>query len=174
MHELIAGTTLSGKTTLARRKAALYTAAGRHVIVLDELMDPKWISEGGAVFLTDDPEEFQKVFWSSRNCAVFIDEAGESVGRYDKEMSKVATRGRHWGHIGHFIVQSPSMIDRNVRRNCAGVYAFAMEDGDAETLSKEYIQPMLREASSLNQGEYIHAVRFGKDKKPFAVKGKVF
>ena len=165
---------MSGKTTLARRLAALYKAAGRRVVVLDELMDPAWISEGGADFLTDSPEEFKEIFWTNRNLAFFIDEAGESVGRYDKSMSMTATRGRHWGHLGHYIAQRATMLARNVRAQCSEVYAFASTDTDAKVLAEEFLQPALLGASQLAQGEYIHAVRFGPDKKPFYTKGSVF
>ena len=165
---------MSGKTTLARRLAALHKAAGRRVVVLDELMDPAWKTEGGADFLTDNPEEFREIFWTNRNLTFFIDEAGESVGRYDKSMSMTATRGRHWGHVGHYIAQRASMLAKNVRAQCSEVYAFASTDTDAKVMAEEYLQPALLEASRLEQGEYIHAVRFGDDKKPFYLKGRVF
>lgn len=173
-HKLITGTSLSGKSTLARRLAALYTEAGMDVIVLDEMMEPAWIHEGGAKFLTDDPEEFKRIFWASRRLAVFIDEAGESVGRYDKTMSMTATRGRHWGHICHYIVQQPAMISRQVRGQCAEAYVFASDEDDAEMLSKTFLCPELKTAPTLARGSYLHAIRFGKDNKPQVIPGKVF
>lgn len=168
MHKLICGTTMSGKTTLAKRLAALYRAKGRKVIVLDELLDPEW----NADFITDSPEKFQDVFWASRNCAVFIDEAGDSVGRYNKEMNMTATRGRHWGHICHYISQRPSMLSRNVISQCLEGYAFLLETEDAETLAKRFVLPPLKEASNLSQGEYIYFKRFGENRKPFADRAK--
>jgi hypothetical protein len=165
---------MSGKTTLARKMAALYTSLGRNVIVLDELMDEKWVSEGGAQVMTDDPEQFKEVFWNSRNLAVFIDEAGESVGRYDKSMSMTATRGRHWGHICHYICQRGAMLSPSVRGQCSEVYAFQCTEKDAEALAEAFVQPKLREASGLAQGEYIRAVRFGADRKPYFELGSVF
>jgi len=170
VHKLITGTTLSGKSTLAKRLAGLYMEQGRKVLVLDELMDTQWPCS----LLTDSPEEFKAIFWNSRSLAVFIDEAGESVGRYDKSMSMTATRGRHWGHICHYITQRASMVARNVRGQCSEVYAFCCEPKDAETLSAEFVQPELLKAPNLAQGEYIHAVRFGVDKKPFYEYGKLF
>lgn len=174
MHKLIVGTTLSGKTTIARLLASAYSDAGRLVIVLDELLDPAWVTEGKAVFLTDNPEDFKEVFWTNRNLAVFIDEAGESVGRYDKSMSMTATRGRHWGHICHYISQRPSMLARNVRGQCSEVYAFACSKADAEMLAEEFLQPALLKCPDLARGEYIHAMRFGKTNKPEYTIGKLF
>ena len=170
MHKLITGTTLTGKSTLAKRMAGLYRDAGRKVLVLDELMDKDWPAD----FITDSPEEFRRIFWNSRNLAVFLDEAGETVGRYDKEQSMTATRGRHWGHICHYIAQRASMIARNVRSQCSEVYAFTCETKDSETLSAEFVQPALLQCPELLQGEYIRAVRFGADRRPFYEKGKVF
>lgn len=174
MHRLITGTTLSGKTTLARRLAALYTAAKRPVIVLDEMMDSKWKTESGAVLLTDDSAEFLDSFWASRNCAAFIDEAGESVGRYDKAMSRTATRGRHHGHICHYIVQRPSMIDKTVVTQCTEAYIFVSEPDDLDILAKRYLCPEIRDAAGFMQGQYIHVVRFGPDRRPFYTVGDVF
>ena len=173
MHRLICGTTMSGKTTLAREMARQYARAKVPVVVLDELVDPGWV-EAGARHVTDSPEEFLEIFWNGRNYAVFIDEAGDSVGRYDAAMARTATRGRHWGHRVHYITQRPSQLARTVRAQCAEVYAFALEKGDAETLAAEYLQDALLECPRLAQGEYVHAIRFGRDRKPQATRGKIF
>jgi hypothetical protein len=174
MHELFVGITMSGKTTLARTKAGLYTSAGRHVIVLDPLMDPAWKSQAGAVLVTDDPDEFLRVYWASRNCAAFIDESGDAVGRYNKPMNQTATKGRHWGHINHYILQRPNALDVTVRSQCTEVYAFRLSPKDAEILAEDFVQPELMGASRLNKGEYIHASGFGQDGKPFVAFGNAF
>lgn len=170
MHKLIAGTTLSGKSTLAKDLSALYMARGRQVLVLDELMAQDW----HAALVTDNPDEFLEAFWNSRNLAVFIDEAGESVGRYNEAMSKTATRGRHWGHFCHYICQRPTMLGRNVRGQCSEVFAFTLDQKDADSLAEDFVQPELRKAPTLMQGEYIRAVRFGSDRKPFYQRGNAF
>ncbi len=170
MRKLIAGTSLSGKTTLAKEMARLYKQAGRNVLVLDEIMDPGW----GADLLTDNPDIFLKYFWGSRNLAVFIDEAGESVGRYDKTMNKVATRGRHWGHIVHFVIQDPTQISRVVRSQNDECYGFALDDRGSEILAREFRVPELLKCVELEQGEYIHAMKFGPDKKPTWERRRIF
>src|SRR5271154_7447046 len=98
-HSLVLGMTESGKTTLAKRMAWRYQARDVKVIVLDPLCDPEWQAD----FQTSDPEEFLSAFWASQKCAVFIDEAGQSIGRYNEVMQRTATRGRHWGHAVHFV-----------------------------------------------------------------------
>ncbi len=170
MRKLIAGTSLSGKSTLAKELARIYKKQGRKVVVLDEMMDPGW----NADLLTDDPGYFMEVFWASRNLAVFIDEAGEAVGKYDKAMSKVATRGRHWGHISHFIVQDPTQIARVVRTQSDECYGFALDDRGSEILAREFRQPELLHCETLVQGEYIHAVKFGPDRKPTFERRRIF
>ncbi len=174
IHIGITGNSLSGKTTLARRLAALYHAAGRKVIVLDEIMDPRWKTEGGADFVTDDGDQFLQVYWASQNCVAIIDEAGDSVGRYDKAMAKTATRGRHWGHLNIYVVQAPSMLGKNIRRQWGEVYAFQGDWSDGEALRKEFVQPALDGISELRQGEYIHAMRFGPDRRPYYEVGDIF
>ena len=173
-HRLITGTTLSGKTTLARRLAALYTAQKRPVIVLDEMMDSKWVTEGGAVLLTDDQDEFLEAFWASTSCAAFIDEAAESVGKYDASMAKTATRGRHHGHICHYIVQRPALISKTVVTQCTEAYIFVSEPDDLDVLAKRYHCPPIRDAGGFMQGQYIHVVRFGEDRKPGYTLGDIF
>src|SRR6516165_7136640 len=89
-HCLIFGMTESGKTTLAKRLAQRYRYHEVKVIVLDSLNDPGWSAD----FQTTDPDEFLQVFWESRRCAIFIDEAGDAVGKYNTVMQRTATRGR--------------------------------------------------------------------------------
>ena len=165
---------MSGKTTLARKLAALYTAAGRPVIVLDEMMDAGWKTESGAVLVTDDTETFLQAFWDSRSCAAFIDEAGESVGRYDAAMANTATRGRHHGHICHYIVQRPTLINKTVVTQCTEAYIFVSEPDDLDALAKRYLCPEIRDAGAYMQGQYMHVTRFGPDRRPFYTEGDIF
>lgn len=157
-HSLILGMTESGKTTLAKKLAASYRAAGVSVLVLDPLCDPEW----GADFQTSDPDEFLEVYWASRSCAVFIDEAGESVGRFDKTMEKTATRGRHWGHSNHYLSQRGAQISRTVRDQCSHIFLFTTALDDSKIHANEWNKPELKTCNALPQGAYFHATRFGK------------
>ena len=100
-HSLVVGMTESGKTTLATRMSDIYKKAGIPVLVLDTFMDSRWSAD----FITDDIENFLWHFWRSKNCAVFIDESAEAIGRYNQVMIQTATKGRHWGHNCHYITQ---------------------------------------------------------------------
>lgn len=156
-HSLILGMTESGKTTLAKRLAANYKARGIGVLVLDPMGDPEW----NADFQTNDVEEFLSVFWDSRKCAVFIDEAGEAVGQFDKVMHRTATKGRHWGHSCHYLSQRGAQIARTVRDQCSHLFLFTTALDDSKIHANEWNKPELRGANALQQGHYFHATRFG-------------
>lgn len=156
-HVAIYGQTESGKSTLAKALAAHYKSRNVGVIVLDPLGDPAW----NADFQTDNPEEFLDVVWRSKRCAIFIDEAGENVGRYDLAMVKTATRGRHWGHNCHYITQRGAMLSQTVRDQCSELFLFTTSVADNKIHANEWNKEELRTANALPQGHYFHCTRFG-------------
>jgi len=156
-HSLIIGMTESGKTCLAKQMAAAYRARGVGVLVLDPLADPGWETD----YITSDPDQFIEIFWASRSCAVFIDEAGDAVGRYDAVMAKTATRGRHWGHNCHYITQRGAQLAVTVRDQCSNLFIFCTALNDAKTHANEWNQPELVNCPTLKKGEYYHVSRFG-------------
>jgi hypothetical protein len=156
-HVLILGTSESGKTTLAKMLARQYKRAGMGVLVLDPLMDPQWQAD----FMTSDEEQFLKRFWASRNCFAFMDEGGDSVGRFNTAMQKTATRGRHWGHSCHYITQRATQLAPIVRDQCRHLFAFALSRKDGETLAADFLCDDLLNVHALGQGDYIHVERFG-------------
>lgn len=149
--------TESGKTTLAKQLAQAYKRNNIGVIVLDPLNDSGWDCD----FKTTDPSEFLKVYWESRQCMAFIDESGDSVGRFDTAMIKTATRGRHWGHSNHYITQRGAMLARTVRDQCSNLFLFNTALEDCKVHAKEWNKPELLTAAQLPQGGYFHTTRFG-------------
>jgi hypothetical protein len=160
-HVMILGMTLSGKTSLAKRVAAEYRAKGIKVGVLDPLGDPEW----NADFQTSDPGVFMQQFWQARQCAWFIDESGDMVGRYDKEMQQTATRGRHWGHRVHYLSQRGTQIARTVRDQCSSLFLFTTALNDCKVHADEWNKPDLRTAHTLPQGHYFYTDRFSALKR---------
>lgn len=156
-HTLILGMTESGKTTLGKRLSGGYGAHRIPRIVLDPLCDPGWQAD----YQTSAPEDFLSVLWRSQSCAVFIDEAGDSVGRYDVAMQQCATRARHWGHNVHFLCQRATQVAVIVRDQCSHLFLFRVSAKDADILAAEWSAPDLAMASSLERGEFIHVSRFG-------------
>lgn len=164
-HVLILGMTESGKTTLAKAMANQYKANGTPVIVCDPLHDPGW----NADFVTGDAREFLAVAERNKSCALFLDESGETVGRYNDEMFWLATRARHYGHKSHFVTQRGMQLGKIVRDQCRHLFCFCVSFDDAKLLANEYNKPQLKEAHTLKQFEYFYTSRFG-DLKRFSIR----
>lgn len=158
-HSLILGQTESGKTTLAKRLAHLMHKQGENIIVLDPINDPEWPT-GDRTFRTHDPEQFLQVFWQSRQCHVFVDEAGDMVGRFDETMQKTATSGRHWGHSCYYISQRGAMVSITVRTQCRHLFLFSSGIKDCKILADEYNCPQLLQAVDFPAGRYFHKAKF--------------
>jgi len=148
--------TESGKTTLAKKVASSLKSAGYPVLVLDPLHDV-W----DATYQTDDAQEFLKVFWQSKSCHVFVDESGDSIGRYNDLMNQTATKGRHWGHSMYYITQRGAQISRTIRDQCSHLFLFATARPDAKIHALEWNKADLENVATFNAGEYYHATRFG-------------
>jgi len=157
-HVLILGMTESGKTTLAKELARKYKASNMGVLVLDPLQTTDWAAD----YNSADPDEFLNVFWDSKGCAVFIDESGDAVGKYDLAMTQTATRGRHWGHRVHYITQRGASISRTVRDQCSHMFLFRSGKQDCKIHAEEWARDELVNANQLGAGEYYHVTRFGE------------
>lgn len=155
-HALILGQTQSGKTTLAKRLAEHYTKNGIAVLVFDPVNDPSWPTQ----HRFDDFDTFIAVYWQSRQCAVFFDEAGEACEQFGHEMTKTATRGRHWGHRNHYIAQRGTLIKRTIRDQCSQLFLFNSGLEDCKIHAAEWNAPEIREAGPfLETGEYFSKQR---------------
>ena len=161
MHTLIIGMTESGKTTLGKKMVAHYRARGVASAVLDPLSDPGWQAD----YVTKNRQEFLTTVKQSRSLAVFVDEAGESVGQYEYEMHWLATRGRHYGHACHFLAQRAQQIAKTVRDQCSVAYIFACSRSDAKMLADEYNDEVLAQCNRLKKGEFFRVGRFDEAKK---------
>lgn len=163
-HSLIIGMTMSGKSTLARSLVRESIRQGRECLILDPLDDPAWKKSGAAV-VTPDGKKFLEIVFKSSSCNIFVDESGEAIGRFAKEMKKLATRSRHYGHNAHFISQRAVDIDKTIRDQCNYLFIFRVSKKDAETLADEYGYEELLGASQLEQGEFIKCGRFHPPQK---------
>lgn len=159
------GTTLSGKTTLAKKLAKKAYNIGRNVFVLDPLLDPAWREIGANVVITSNPQEFIVLAKSNKNCTLVIDEAGNFCGQYDKEAWWLATQARHWGHQSIFIGQRANMIAKNIRDNCGKLFCFRISPSDAKTLSDDFCFESILDAPNLQQGECFYCPRYGEVEK---------
>ena len=154
-HMLILGGTEQGKSTFARKLHDQYKKAGQKTLVLDSIDYQAWNGD----FATDDPDAFLKTFWDSRNCMVFVDEAGDAVGRYDQAMIQTATKGRHWGHCVHFISQRSQQLSATVRAQCSQIVLFNLSRSDCDIHAREWNRPQFLEVSTYPPGRYMMAGR---------------
>jgi len=150
-HTLIIGITGSGKTTLAKALSQQYLKRNIPVFVLDPLLSEKW----NANYITDNPDEFVETVFDNVNCAVFVDESAETIGRYAGIMQKLATSSRNLGHNVHFICQRPKQLDINMRTQCENIFVFKLSLYDTRELANEYVADELLYAPQLKKGEYL-------------------
>ena len=171
-HVLILGITSTGKTTLATKKLApFYKSQGTSLIVLDPDLrsdwgvpkaDPNKEVDTTSGVMTDDPDLFLEIAKSNQECALFIDESGQTIGRYSGQMAWVATNSRKWGHKAHFITQRATQLDPTIRAQCTSIFLFKQSVDDAKILSREFVAPALMESCNLKKGEYL--AKLGIDK----------
>ncbi|MDH4379167.1 MAG: hypothetical protein QE263_04605 [Vampirovibrionales bacterium] len=153
-HSLVAGRSGFGKTTLVKGLAQRFSDGGTPVLVLTTFPQDSWPAD----YITDNPEEFiEKVFFHT-GCFVVVDEGGEFAGQYNKTMSKLATRGRHNGHICVFIAQRATMINVNIRANCNNLFIFKSCVDDCKILANDFAVSDLTGASNLEPGKCIAVI----------------
>ena len=162
MHGLFLGMTESGKSSCAVELARAVKLRGYCVIVLDPFLDPNWKKVSD--FITDDESRFLKTVRSSRQCFVFVDEAGETCGNHtiSKGMKWLATQSRHspYGHSCFFIAQRATMIDRTVRNQTRVLYLFETGPDDCRILAQEWNRQEIRDSGpDLAKGEYLYIRR---------------
>lgn len=140
---------------------AEYKKKGIKTAVLDPLCDPDFQAD----FQTDNPDEFLDVMYSSRQCALFVDESGDAIGRYAGPMAKLATQSRHFGHKAHFLTQRSVLLDRTIRDQCSTLFIFRVGKRDADTLAEEFGYDELRQVNDLGRGEFYKVTRFSPPEK---------
>jgi hypothetical protein len=163
-HTLIIGMSESGKTSLAKQIAANMRARNIRTMALDPLRDPAWPVD----FITADQHEFLRTFWASKKCAAFMDEGGQSVGRYNLAMQETVTKGRHWGHACYLIAQKATQLAPVVRDMCSTLFVFSVAPSSAKMLAEDFNNDLILQASTLKQFEFICVHKFGR-----AYRGKV-
>lgn len=164
-HCLTIGQTESGKTSINRALAHKYQSAGISCAVLDRMLDPRWKNPAapGACWTTQDPDEFLDFVTDPDRClsaAIFIDEAGLTIGRYNDAWDELTVTGRQFGLVVHLIAQRAQMVSATLRSQCRTLFAFNVDPRDAKTYALEFNCPDIMEAPNLAQGEFIMKSRY--------------
>lgn len=158
-HNLIIGQTQSGKSTLAKELVnSICDKTKRRLIVLDPFTSKDW----NADFLTDNKQDFLNVVKNNKNCELVIDECGQTIGRYAKEMMMLATSSRHYGHRSTFITQRANQLDLNMRDQCSKLYIFSISKNDAKSLAEQFVDDELLNAYELEQFNFYYKQKFKK------------
>lgn len=166
MHTIIVGQTLSGKTTLAKQLAQHYQRHGIAAVVLDPNHDPGWALERASApcRMFDDPAAFMAYVKNPDQClqcALFIDESGDMLDKYDTDNNWVTTRSRHHGHVVHLITQRAQQVSATMRSQCSVLYCFNINPSDAKIYAIDFNCPeVASEAPLLPQGHFLKVGRF--------------
>lgn len=158
-HCITIGQTESGKTLLNKALAQNYRKHGIKVIVLDPMMDPDWNADQ----TFDNPERFLAYVKNPDKClqsAIFIDEAGTTVGRHIAAFEWLTTQSRHHGHVCHLMTQRAEMVNKTMRSQCSTLFAFNVCIDDAKNYAKDFNCKEVLKAESLPQGHFIQVTRF--------------
>lgn len=160
-HVLILGGTDAGKSTAAKKLSANFLRHRVNVLVLDP-HGTKWPGVPDE-YQFRDPYKFLAVAKRSQRCALFVDEAGECIGRgrQARDMQWLTTGARKWGHKTHVMAQEAQMILPVIRKQCSVGLIFRQSEGNARLLVDDFADERLMGITTLGQFEFLHVTRFG-------------
>jgi hypothetical protein len=152
--------TRMGKTTLAVQLARQLKAKGYPIAVLTVpgaggRPDPRWAF---ADLVTTDRARFLRIVRDKDTWGpmLFIDEANQTVGKYDPEMEATATAGSLNGMTCHYIAQRAATFNRTVREQCSRLIMFRQGPKDSAELAEQFGQPGLADGALLCKGQYLY------------------
>jgi hypothetical protein len=167
-HTVITCPTKGGKSFLARQLVAKFRRAGNDVLMCDPL-GYSW----PASWVTTDLDELMAKAKATRNCALFIDEAGETELANDPNRYKwFYTASRHQGHVCYTMAQDYTQIPLRVRKNAAQLYLFRCDPKEAEEWAKKFHidrEFILKTAPFLPKYEFIRVSSWGQPIGPCRV-----
>lgn len=153
-HVAIVGPTMCGKSTLGASLASAFLAAGVNVLVCDPLA-----SDWPCTWQTTNRADFIAAAKQSRRCALFIDEAGQTISR-DPDAEWLFTTARHWGHVTHVMSQGGTQLTPTMRGQCSRLFLFGCTPRVSEMWAEEFNEPGLLAAPSLPRFEFLFKERF--------------
>ncbi len=159
-HWLIVGQTKSGKSLLAKRLSVLYREMGITSVVLDPQRSTDWAE--GTVQFHKSPEFFAYIMdpRKCQQCAIFTDDMGLSVDKYNQHFQNITTVSRHHGHTAHLLCQRAVQIDVTTRDQCENLALFNVSKVDAKEHAQGFNDDALRAAYLLPRLCYLMKTRF--------------
>lgn len=156
-HNLVVGMTESGKSTLAKIVCKAMQKRGISTAVLDPMHSQDW---GVPTFQTHNSETFLEYVKKNKSHVLFIDEAGQMIGRWNQPMEWLATTSRHLGHSCWFILQGTTQVSPVIRDQCHKCYLFACDVRIIDSISIGFNSPKLRELDTPEKLNFYAVSRF--------------
>lgn len=162
-HVLTIGQTMSGKTLCNQKLAQWYKSHEIGVIVLDRMKDPAW----NADYMTGDVDDFMSFVRDPDKCvqcALFVDDGGGTLNKFQMDFDWLTTESRHHGHVCHIITQRAQQINLNIRSQCTVFNCFNINPKDCKILAEDFNCPEILEAHKLPKGHFYRVERFKETK----------
>jgi hypothetical protein len=156
----IFGMIQSGKTTLARKIAwHFWRQNGQRSIYYDPKHDParNWWPECGTVFY--DETDFWNATAKEQNLVVVVDEAAVSISR-NRDLMWVFTMMNGRRHRLIVVGHSGSDLLPGMRQQLGYLFLFRQSIEAADMWQRDFADPGIMAATSLNQFEFLMAARF--------------
>jgi DNA helicase HerA-like ATPase len=161
-HILIAGASLTGKTTLAQLFARDFEKQGVKLAVRDPV-DSNTAGGGWPKSALRFNDDYSFLEWmhspAASNYVVFIDEAPDILSVKDKGNHWMLRKGRHFGLSMVVIATRPLDVAPTVRNNCHYGFMFRLAKDDMREVMKDFGHSDLH-TIELDAGEFI-AVKSG-------------
>lgn len=151
LHVGIFGPGLSGKTTLAKYLSRVYWQKHQIKSIVLDIHREDW---GEQAWVTSDPNEFEKMVWAEKSCAVFIDESSDTIAR-DKTKTKFFTRIRHAGHKLHVVGHDGSSLLPVQRQQIQTLFLFRLSHDPAAVWADLFGNEKIMEACTLARHEFL-------------------
>jgi len=159
LHAGCFGRGFSGKTFLNKQLSQQYWRGhGIKSLVFDPNEEKDW---GPQAFVTSDEEKFWAMVWKyETGCAVFVEEAAESIKR-DNSKTSLFTRVRHRGHRLHVSGHSGTNLTPEQRNQLHILFLFQQTPKAAAMWSETFMDQRIGEATELGQYEFLYCVLWG-------------
>lgn len=151
LHVGIFGPGLSGKTTLAKHLSRQYWRLNN---VKSIVLDPHREDWGPQAFVTHDERVFLAMVAAERQCAVWIEEASQTIKR-DKTKTHLFTSIRHRGHRMHVVGHSGAALTPEMREQLQTLFLFRQSPTVLEVWAELLSDDRIYGAAGLKQYEFM-------------------
>jgi nucleoside-triphosphatase THEP1 len=157
----IFGTTLSGKTTLAKRISLEFF---NRYQIKSLVLDPFAENWGNHALVLSDEEKFWEMVWKAQGYLIIVDEAGLTINR-DKDLKSVFTRLRHNHNKLLVVGHSSSDLLPVMRQSLDTLYLFRHSKKSAAVWAEVFTEERLLAAEDLQQYEFLRCQLYHKPVK---------